>query len=103
MSKTTLILFWVIWLIDVLIALFGYREFITGIFGRYAAPSTKYGLLWVALLLAALLIIGGSLYFKNQGQPATAMSVACIPLVLALPYILWLTVVIVSGKSTNWR
>ncbi len=103
MTKTTLILFWVIWLIDVLIALFGYREFINGIFGRYAAPSTKYILLWVALLLVALLIIGGSLYFKNQGQPATAIRVACIPLVLALPYILWLAVVIVSGKSTNWR
>jgi hypothetical protein len=103
MTKTTLILFWVIWLIDVLIALFGYREFINGIFGRYAAPSTKYVLFWVALLLASMLIIGGSLYFKNQGQPATAVRVAAIPMVLALPYILWLAVVIVSGKSTNWR
>jgi ABC-type transport system involved in multi-copper enzyme maturation permease subunit len=103
MTKTTLILFWVIWHLDVLMTLFGYREFISGVFGRYAAPSTKYVMLWVALFGAALLIIGGSLYFKNQGQATTAMSIVATPLVLALPYVLWLAVVLFSGKSTNWR
>lgn len=103
MTKTTLILFWVIWHLDVLATLFGYREFINGVFGRYAAPSVKYILMWVALLIAALLIIGGSLYFKNQGQATTALSIAAAPLVLALPYVLWMVVFIFSGKNTNWR
>lgn len=103
MTKTTLVLFWVIWHVDVLMTLFGYREFIQGLFGRYAAPSVKYILLWVTLFIAALLIIGGSLYFKNHGQATLAMSIVATPLVLALPYILWLAVVIVGGKSTNWR
>lgn len=103
MSKTTLVLFWAIWLLDVLITLFGYREFIGGVFGRYAAPSAKYISLWVTLLTVSLLIICASLYFKNHGQPSTAMMIAAVPLVLALPYVLWLGVVILSGNKTNWH
>ncbi len=102
MSKTTLISFWVLWLLDVLIALFGYREFIGGIFGRYAAPSSKYVVMWVFLLVAILLVIVGSLYFKNQERSSAAITVAAIPLVLALPYALFLAVVMLSGK-TRWN
>ncbi len=97
-----LVLFWVVWLLDVLIALFGYREFIGGVFGRYASASSKYVLLWVFILIALLLIIGGSLYFKNQERASTAITVAVIPLVLALPYALFLAVVMLSGK-TRWN
>ena len=102
MSKTTLVWFWVMWLLDVLMALFGYHEFLNGLFGRYANPSFKYISIWVIMLMAALVIICGSLYFKNHGHASTALSVAAIPLVLALPYVLFL-VVAVSGKGTNWH
>lgn len=103
MTKTSLTLFWVIWLIDVLITLYGYREFLQGMFGQYAAPSSKYISMWVVLFLIAALVIGGSLYFKNQGKTAIAFSVASVPLVLALPYALWLAVVLLSGKNTRWN
>ncbi len=102
MSKTTLIWFWIMWLLDVLIALFGYREFIGGIFGRYATPSSKYVVMWVVLLVAILLVIAGSLYFKNQERSSAALSVAAIPLVLALPYALFMAVVLLNGK-TRWN
>lgn len=102
MEKSTLVLFWAIWLADVLIALLGYREFISGVFGRSAAPTMKYVALWVSLLIVMLLLIGGSLYFKNHGKPAAAMSFAAIPLVLALPYALYLAVVLMGGKN-NWQ
>ncbi len=102
MSKPTLVLFWIIWLVDVLIALFGYREFIGGVFGRSAAPSLKYVSLWVCLLGAALAIICVSLYLKNHDKPSSALTVAAIPLVLALPYALWLGVVMLGSKG-NWR
>ncbi len=102
MSKTTLILFWVFWLLDVLAALFGYREFIGGVFGRYAAASSKYIGLWTVLLIVILLIICGSLYFKNRGQSTAAIIVAVIPLVLALPYALFMAVVMASGKN-SWQ
>ena len=103
MTKTALLLFWAVWLLDVLVALFGYREFLNGLFGRYASPTSKYIGLWVVLLAAALVIIGGSLYLKNQGRSAMALGVAAIPMILALPYLLWLAVVLLSGNNTNWR
>lgn len=102
MSKTTLVLFWVMWLLDVLFALYGYREFIGGVFGRYASPSTRYIALWAGLLLFALLIICGSLYFKNQGNTGTALSIVAIPLVLALPYALYLAAVMIGSKG-KWQ
>lgn len=103
MTKSTLTLFWMLWLLDVLIVLFGYREFIQGVFGQYAAPNSKYISLWLALFVAAALVIGGSLYLKNQGRSAMALSVAATPLVLALPYILWLVVALLASKNTRWN
>jgi hypothetical protein len=102
MSKTTLVFFWVIWLLDVLMALFGYREFITGVFGQYAAPNSKYVVLWTVLLVAIMLILFGSLYFKNHERPSAALIVAAIPLVLALPYALFMAAVLISGNN-RWN
>lgn len=103
MTKTTLTLFWVFWLLDVFIALFGYREFIQGVFGRYATPNSKYISLWLVLFVVAALVIGGSLYFKNQGRSTIALSVVATPLVLALPYLLWVVVILLSGKNARWN
>lgn len=103
MTKTTLTLFWVLWLLDVFIALYGYREFIQGVFGRYAAPSRKYISLWIALFVVAAVVIGGSLYLKNEGWISAAFIVAAIPLVLALPYVFWLAIVLLSGKNARWN
>lgn len=103
MSLIALTLFWVIWLIDVLITLYGYREFIQGVFGQYAAPTSKYISMWIVLFTIAALVIGGSLYFKNQGNTTMAFSVAALPLVVALPYALWLAVVLISGKNARWN
>ena len=91
------------WLLDVLMALFGHREFINGVFGRYAAPNFTYKAFWGIALIAIFLIIWGSLYFKQQERNAAAMTVAAIPLVLALPYVLWLSVVLIAGRNTNWH
>ena len=103
MSKTTLIIFWVIWLLDVRFALYGFWEFIGGVFGRYAAPTSKYITMWIGLLAFALLILGGSLFFKNSGQNTLAMGTVALPLVFAAPYGLWLLAMIIGGSKTNWR
>lgn len=102
MSGTTLIWFWVLWLLDVLAALFGFREFMNGAFGRYAITSSKYITLWVSLLTAILLILTGSLYFKNHALPLQAMIVAAIPLVLATPYALFMLAIMTGGKN-RWN
>ncbi len=82
--------------------LFGYREFITGMFGHYSSPSGTYIAMWVGILAIAFAVISGSLYFKKQGQTMASLVVAAIPLVLALPYVLFLAVVVLSG-NTNWQ
>jgi len=101
MTKTMLILFWVLWLLDVLAALYGHREFLMGVFGQYAAPSTSYVLLWTTLLLAILAILFGSVYFKNHGQPTAALIVAAIPAVLALPFLLYMLAIMIMRP--DWR
>lgn len=83
------------------ITLYGYLD-LQGMFGQYAAPSSKYISMWVVLFLIAAVVIGGSLYFKNQGM-VIAFSVASVPLVLALPYVLWLAVALLSGKNARWN
>lgn len=102
MSKTTLVFFWIIWLLDLLMTLYGYNEFLTGVFGHYASPSSKYLAMWIFILVILLLILCGSVYLKNHGQSSMALIVAAIPMVLALPYLLFLGVSIFGG-SNNWR
>ena len=102
MSKTLLLLFWIVWLLDVLMALFGYNEFMMGVFGRNAGPSSKYLTMWIVLLAVMLLILGGSLYFKNHGQSMMALIIAAIPVLLALPYVLFVAAMMMGGKN-NWR
>lgn len=103
MSKSALLWFWILWLLDLLMALFAYRDFIMGAFGRYAAPLGKYIALWVVVFVVALLILGGSLYFKNNGRSTAALVVAAVPIVLALPYVLFVGVLVLFGGSNTWR
>lgn len=102
MSKTILLFFWIMWLLDVLMALYGYNEFLMGVFGRYASPTGKYYGIWIVLLLFILLVICGSVYFKNHNQNFLALALAAIPLLLALPYLLFLGTMMLGGKN-NWR
>ncbi len=103
MSKTSLILFWIIWLVDILILLFGHQEFLLIMFGRNSSPGTRQIGIWASLLMVMLLIIIISLYLKNHEKGTMAIMVCSIPLLIALPYLLWLGVVLFSGKGTNWH
>lgn len=103
MSKTQLVLFWIIWLLDVLMGLLGHRQFITLIFGRYASPGFKLAAIWIAILLVMLLILYASLYFKNHERGTLALTIAAVPVALALPYVLWLGVILIAGRNTNWH
>lgn len=103
MSKTTLTLFWGLWLLNVLAALYGWREFLQGVFGQYAAPTTRYILLWSALMSIMLIVLAGSVYLKNHERTTAAISLVSGPLVVALPYLFWLAVVVLAGKNARWN
>jgi len=96
-----LVLFWVLWLLDVLAALYGHREFIMGVFGQYAAPTAGYILMWTVLLVAILAILFGSVYLKNHSQPTAALIVAAVPVVLSLPFLLYILAIVIARP--DWR
>ncbi len=103
MSKTSLILFWIIWLLDVLLALFGHREFINAMFGRYASPTSKMTAMWIIILVGMVLILGISLYLKNHGRGSLAIGIAAIPLIPTVLYLLWMGMVLILARNTNWN
>ena len=103
MSKTTLTIFWVLWLLNVLAALYGWREFLQGVFGQYAAPTSRYIFLWLTLMVIMLVVLAGSIYLKNHDLTTAAISLVSGPLVVALPYLLWLAVVLVAGRNARWN
>lgn len=103
MSKTSLILFWVFWLLDVLLALLGHREFINAMFGRYASPTSRMTVMWIVLLVAIFLILWISLYLKNHERGSLALSVAAIPLIPTTLYLLWMGMILILGRNTNWH
>lgn len=103
MSNSMLIGFWVVWLLVALLALYGYREFIQGVFGQYAAPTSKYIFLWVGLLAFAVAVLSGSIYLKQHGDHYMALGVAAAPLVLLSPYGLFLLAMLVFGRNTRWN
>ncbi|MBL7780063.1 MAG: hypothetical protein JNM22_02515 [Saprospiraceae bacterium] len=103
MTKTTLTLFWGLWLLNVLAALYGWREFLQGVFGQYAAPTSRYILLWTMLMAIMLVVLAGSIYLKNHGWATAAISLVSGPLVVALPYLFWLAVMLVAGRNARWN
>ena len=103
MSTKQLLWFWFLWLVTAYAWLRGYAEFIHGMFGQYAAPNARYVRFWVGLLIAGLLVLGGSIYLKNQELPRLALGLVAVPLVVASPYLLFLLGVLVFGGKTRWN
>jgi hypothetical protein len=103
MSKTSLILFWVFWLLDVLLALLGHREFINAMFGRYASPTLKLSAVVIILLMLMVFILWISLYFKNHERGSLALGIAAIPIIPTLCYLLWMGMILIMGRNTNWQ
>lgn len=104
MSESTLLmLFWVLWLFDLGLTLYGYSEFVMGLFGQYAAPNSTYISLWIGLLgLGAIVLLGG-LYLRQAGLLKSAVLLTAVPAAPALLYAAWILVIIFSGKGSSWR
>lgn len=104
MSASVLLMaFWLCWLVDFGLAYYGYFEFMRGVFGQYSAPTGQYITLWLGLLGFGALVIGGSLYLKNQGHLGWATLIAAIPVGPALLYGLWILTMVIGSKGSNWQ
>ena len=91
--------FWIPWTIDALIsaiALF----FFTGGLADGSVSSFNIGI-WMALLAAIAVVLGGSLWLKAIGRPGLGTMLLLIPAVPAVLYALFLLVFIISGSQWN--
>jgi hypothetical protein len=103
MSNYTLLLFWALWLGTAYGTLRAYGELINGVFGQYATPTPQYLRFWILLIVAALLVLGGSVYLKSHGQPTSALWLVAVPALIASPYLLFLLIVLLFGRKMRWN
>lgn len=91
--------FWVLWMIDAVIAIIGVYYFVIGL-ADGSVSSFNLGL-WLQLLLVLVIVVGGSLWLRSAGRHGLATIVL---LFLALPGILYgLFMVILLITAPRWN
>ncbi len=103
MTRFSLFAFWFLWLADVFIALLSHRELTGHLFGRNAGPPSRAAAIWAMICLLLLMILWAGVHFKNKGQSGLAIGITASPVVILLPYVLWMAAVLIMGKNTDWR
>ena len=91
--------FWALWAIDALIGVIALFFFVAGL-ADGSVSSFNMGI-WMAILAALAVVVGGSLGLKALGRPGLG---SMLLLVLAVPgvlYAVFLLAVIMSGTSWN--
>ena len=94
-----MILFWILWGIDALVALVAIYFFFEGL--GDGSVSSLNGLLWLGILAALAAVLGGGWMLKVSGQLKSAkilLSVVAIPAVL---FFLFFLLVILSKPRWN--
>jgi hypothetical protein len=91
--------FWALWAIDALIGVIALFFFVAGL-ADGSVSSFNMGI-WMAILAALAVVVGGSLGLRALGRPGLG---SMLLLVLAVPgvlYAVFLLAVIMSGTSWN--
>ncbi len=92
-------LFWILWGTDALISAIVLVFFFLGT-ARGWISSFNIGI-WVAILAALAVVVGGGLWLKTLGHPTLG---ALLLLVLAIPGLLFgLFILLVSVSNTSWN
>lgn len=94
-----MILFWILWGIDALVALVAIYFFIVGL--GDGSVSSFNGLLWLGILAGLAAVMGGSWMLKASGQLKSAkilLSVVAVPAVL---FFLFFLLLILSKPRWN--
>jgi hypothetical protein len=102
-ESALLLLFWVLWLSDLGLALYGYSEFIMGLFGGYATSNFNYVVYWTVLLALGAIVLVGSLYLRQAGHIKSAVLLAAVPAAPTLLYLAWILTIVLASKGSPWR
>lgn len=92
-------LFWLLWGLDVLVALGFVYFFLTGL--ADGSVSSFNIALWLTILGILAAILGGGYFLKLKGQIVLAICALCLLAVPALGYLLFFAVLIVSNPRWN--
>ena len=92
-------LFWILWGIDALIGAIAVVFFLVGLTNGTVA-SFNMGI-WIAILAALAVIIGGSLGLKAAGHPGFGTILLLVLAILAVLYGVFILVFVVTGTSWN--
>ena len=91
--------FRVLWAIDALTSVIALSFFFVGL-ADGSVSSFNMGI-WIALLSALAVVLGGSLWLKAIGRPGLGMLLLLVLAVPAVLYALFLLIVIISGSQWN--
>lgn len=94
-----MILFWIFWGIDAIVALIALYFFFIGL-GDGSVSSFNMGI-WLVLLIALAAVLFGSLALKGAGNLNVAKILAGLLAIPALLFFLFFVIVIVSGERWN--
>ena len=94
-----MVLFWILWGIDTLVALIALYFFFIGL-ADGSVSSFNMGL-WLVLLIGLAVVLIGSLSLKAAGKPALAKILAGVLAFPALLFFLFFIIVIASGEKWN--
>lgn len=93
-----MILYWILWVIDAVVALIIFYFFIIGI--NDGSIGSSNGGLWTAILIGLLIILGGSYYLKDEYQRYAKILLAT----LAIPSLLYgLIILIFILSKGRWN
>lgn len=94
-----MILFRILYIIDSIAALIILYFFFIGL-NDGSVSSFNIGL-WMAILAALAIILGGSMFFKRKGNVALANAVLCLLAIPTFLYVVFLLLVVFSGVRWN--
>jgi len=91
--------FWIPWVIDAVVASVVVGFFFVGLGDR--SVSSYNIVLWMGILAAAAVVVGGSLILKAVGQRALAIALALLLAIPATLFVLFWVVIIISNPRWN--
>ena len=94
-----MILFWILWGIDALVALVAIYFFIVGL--GDGSVSSFNGLLWLGILAGLAAVMGGSWMLKASGQLKSAKILLSVVAVPAILFFLFFLLIILSKPRWN--
>ena len=94
-----MILFWILWGIDALVALVAIYFFIIGL--GDGSVSSFNGLLWLGILVGLAAVLGGGWMLKTSGQLKSAKVLLSVVAVPAVFFFLFFLLLILSKPRWN--